>query len=132
MFYDYLCESCGTKEERRVPMDDRDAQTCSCGEKLRRLFSMPTIYCRGDANDIPEEKRYRDPRHPKHLSGSQIERRYQKHIDTLRELKAHGRESKDGRLLGSLPNELFWAKRKEDPNYWNDPSNLKKHKEFLI
>ncbi len=42
--FDYSCPSCGTRDERRVTSDARDAQACRiCGTSLSRLFSPPRI-----------------------------------------------------------------------------------------
>lgn len=40
--YDYACNRCSRKEERVVPMVERDAQNCRvCGDPLTRLLSAP-------------------------------------------------------------------------------------------
>lgn len=55
--YEYTCPECGD-QERLVPMAERNAQRCQCGEKLDRVtiptnvsahFKGPGFYC----NDYP-------------------------------------------------------------------------------
>jgi len=37
--HEYECDSCGIKEDRLVTNENRDSQTCACGQKLRRCIS---------------------------------------------------------------------------------------------
>lgn len=37
--YDYVCTECENTEERNVPMESREDQTCECGAPLKRKFS---------------------------------------------------------------------------------------------
>jgi putative FmdB family regulatory protein len=37
--FDYLCESCLTRQEINVTIEDRDKQVCQCGEVLKRQIS---------------------------------------------------------------------------------------------
>lgn len=40
--YDYVCERCQRREERVVPIVERDAQNCPpCGVPMRRLLAAP-------------------------------------------------------------------------------------------
>lgn len=46
--YEYHCVFCHTVQERRVPMEERDKQTCElCGEQLARQWSGNPIIIRG-------------------------------------------------------------------------------------
>jgi putative FmdB family regulatory protein len=40
--YDYECKCCG-RLQRFSSIQDRDSQFCSCGRKLTRVLSRPTI-----------------------------------------------------------------------------------------
>jgi putative FmdB family regulatory protein len=40
--YEFLCRECGSFEQRRSFAEAGDSMTCpSCGEKARRIYSMP-------------------------------------------------------------------------------------------
>lgn len=39
LMYDYHCPACGIDFERIVKMDNRDKQTCACGNFLSRQIS---------------------------------------------------------------------------------------------
>lgn len=40
--YEYNCKTCKTKEERILPVERRDIQTCPvCGANLVRILGMP-------------------------------------------------------------------------------------------
>lgn len=37
--YDYACPGCGIEEDRRVPLSQKDIQTCDkCGETLKQVW----------------------------------------------------------------------------------------------
>lgn len=86
-----------------------------------------TAACR-DHDYIPPEKRVFDPMQPR--SEVAKERAFEKHITFRRRLVREAGSGTDFRMRYSIPADLYHGKIREtgDPNYWDDPVNLRRHK----
>lgn len=50
--YELFCK-CGEGEARVIPMDERDAQVCTCGKTMKRKISVPGLaIIRQTGNDM--------------------------------------------------------------------------------
>jgi hypothetical protein len=86
-----------------------------------------TAACR-DHDHIPPEKRVLDPMN---FKGEAVkEREFEEHVQHRRKLVREAGSGKDFRMSHSVPADLFHGKIREtgDKEYWNDPSNLRRHK----
>lgn len=57
--YDYACSECGTTEERKVLIENRDYQLCECGWHLTRLPAAPSIAFKGTGWYVSDYKNKR-------------------------------------------------------------------------
>lgn len=86
------------------------------------------VYRADDPNWVPPEHRSRDPRHDPTLGNRDIEKVYAAHAE---EMRSRG-TGKSGRVVACIPPELHAAKKRLDPHYWEDPKNMRKHREFMV
>jgi hypothetical protein len=86
-----------------------------------------TAACR-DHDFIPHDKRVIDPMNFK--GEVTKEREFEEHIQKRRRLVRDAGSGKDFRMSHSVPADLFHGKIREtgDENYWDDPTNLRRHK----
>lgn len=133
MRYTYVCEDCGSQEtiSRSMAEGPPEMIECGCGWGMRRDWQadspmIDTSACR-DHDDIPHEARVARSSAPR--SAAREEVRFQKHIHERRKALANGGNRGSIRHTHSVPADLFHGKIREtgDKNYWNDPSNLKRH-----
>jgi hypothetical protein len=125
-----LCGRCryplGTVSEGAV-----DKALAEARERATRIGSAApsgSLLRDNDPDWVPEEHRSRDPRHPAHWTDGQVERHY---ADYAAEMRERG-TGEHGRVVACIPPELRTAKQRVDPHYWDDPKNLRKHKDFLV
>jgi hypothetical protein len=112
----------------------------ACGDSIPAkrdgpFKGVPSLLVRGDVDEVPERARIRNKRHDPRLSGAQIERKYAKGVERLRDMKRAGvlkRGKEDCRLQARIPGELFFAKQRENKSYWREDGNLEKHKAWLV
>jgi putative FmdB family regulatory protein len=64
--YQYECEICGVKFERRIPLSNLDAeQSCPAGHHaVHRIYSVPTIVYKGSGFYVTDH-----PKSGQHKSG---------------------------------------------------------------
>tara|TARA_R110000803_G_scaffold48198_8_gene100096 strand:- start:1480 stop:1854 length:375 start_codon:yes stop_codon:yes gene_type:complete len=113
---------------------------CGCGYAMLRDWQadvpmIDTSSCR-DHDFIPEEKRVasNDGMGVGKRGAEKRVRGFKKHIDERRKALADGGNKGNIRHTNSVPADLFHGKIREtgDKNYWNDPSNMAKHKSTKV
>jgi hypothetical protein len=93
---------------------------------------LDTSACR-DHNDISEGSRVASGFD--RGSPEQIEHQFKQHIDQRRtEIRDAGGQRGTFKQTHAVPAHLYHGKIKEtkDPNYWQDPKNLSRHKECKV
>ena len=113
--------------------------TChACGhswtEQKRKTFEVPAYMGAAkahDPNDLTGQGIHlRDPR--RRGSAYAHEKAHRKHVERLRETAPKRRGKHGMRVVASMPVELYHGKLKQDKRYWDDPNNVRRHKEFLV
>lgn len=96
--------------------------------------SICTVGCSGasDPNDIPLGSRVHGSAERDILpaEGARIEKAYGQHIQNLRRSQKPGKL----RMTHSVPAELYHGKIRQtgDKQYWDDPKNQARHKDFEV
>ncbi len=89
--------------------------------------TLNTAACR-DHDHIPPEKRVFDA--VGYQGEARKERAFAEHVQHRRKLVREAGSGKDFRMSHSVPADLYHGKIREtgDPDYWNDPTNLRRHR----
>lgn len=131
MRYQFSCyECCNIESIDSKPFHPPEAPLCpKCSNQMDRMYGcqINTNGCK-DADFIPPEKRVFDSTDRR--SEAVKEAAFQRHIQGRRNMVAEAGRSPTGpRMTHSVPADLYHGKIREtgDKQYWNDPSNLKKH-----
>jgi hypothetical protein len=136
--YSFKCEACGETSVGHHPIATGPVDgRCACGGVTKHDFTadvmtqeLCTAGCR-DHNEIPREKRAF--RQGSRYDADKMEARYKKGIQERRQqLKGGNRGSI--RQTHAIPADLHAGKIREtkDPNYWQDPTNMKRHDAFKV
>lgn len=139
MIYNFKCDK-GHSAKVSASIHDGPPSdlTCSlCGEELHRNWQadiphIDTSGCR-DHDDIPVDKRVVSAYD--RGSPEKTERQFSKHIQQRRrEIADAGGQRGSLKQTHAVPTHLYHGKIKEtgDPNYWNDPKNLNRHKSCKV
>lgn len=130
MNYPYKCYSCNADKTvtASISVGPPPQVQCECGVEMQRVWTMPMVICNADPDYIKPEDRVFDATDRR--SEYTKEGAFQEHIDERRKLvRQAGHNPKTMRMTHSVPADLFHGKIRAtgDKNYWDDPSNLKRH-----
>ena len=141
MRYQFKCGECEAGQEltASISKGPPESVACCCGGVATRDWKadapmIDTSGCR-DHDFIPETKRVasNDGFGVGKRGAEKRVKGFKKHIDNRRKELAGGNKGSI-RHTNSVPADLFHGKIREtgDKNYWNDPSNMAKHKSTKV
>ena len=125
-----LCGRCRLPlgAEGQKQFDAAMAESRETSARVGKAVPSGSLARDNDPDWVPPEHRSRDPRHDASLGDREIEKVYADHAE---EMRSRG-TGKTGRLVACIPPELKLAKERVDKDYWKDPANMRKHKDFLV
>jgi hypothetical protein len=138
MIYPFQCDECGQAVSVNCrPLHPPPAPICH-GASMRRIYGcqINTSACR-DASDIPANKRVvrSGVMLGKDVDSHREEMRFRRHIDSKRkQIKEDSNKGSPFRHTHSVPADLYHGKIREtgDKDYWQDPSNVSRHKDCAL
>jgi hypothetical protein len=125
-----LCQRCRLplSAEEQGQFDEALADSRETSARVGKAGPRGSLARDNDPDWVPPEHRSRDPRHDASLGDREIEKAYADHAE---EMRSRG-TGKTGRLVACIPPELKLAKERVDKDYWKDPKNMRKHRDFLV
>lgn len=123
----------GPDTSKTVEVEPGKWHTPCCGGDMDRVWTAPMFICNSDPDFVKPDKRVFDTmdRRPEAVK----EAAFQRHIDERRAtVREAGHNPNSMRQTHSVPADLFHGKIREsgDKQYWDDLSNLKKHKSCKV